>query len=1064
MHSIDQPADIGSADLPEAAEDGPRPASAAQLRFYLLDQQGGRATVVHHLTAEGPVDRDRFLRAVRTVVAEHPALRTSLHPGPEGLAQRTHPPADIDVQVLSPEPGEVEGVLARQTALVAEPFTHATGPLCRIRVVHAPGRTHCLLGVHHAVFDDESAGILLRSLARAYAEPASSTGTARRVQDLADDPGRTALLRTFWTTTLDGRSADTTLPHFAPPPPPVDDGAERFGVTTLELGDELCGAVRDTAMGSGATPFALVLAAVATVTGWYGSSRDVVLATVTGTRSGTGPAAIGCHQNTLPVRIALTGHDTASLLDHTMDALFDAVEHADLPIEEILRVTGAERRPGRTALTEVLCAQTAHQPPHDEGGLRWRLATRQGADPAHPLSVTLHHRADGSMVLELGHDATRMPAPQARLFGAHLLGALGALTESAPLPLDQLRLLTPEETAAAAGPAATTAPHPPVHIALADHARRTPDATAVRTGSDALGYAELDERVAGLGAALIAAGVRPGDRVGISLPRTPELVVAMLAVWKAGAAYVPLDPDYPHERLRYMVRDADLTAIVGTRELEPGLPLLAPSARASAPRSWPVTDPSAPAYLIYTSGTTGRPKGVVIRHENLTALLAAMEHETHGVPDVVMAGTSVSFDISGLEIHWPLARGRTLFLTDHRSVAVEPVPAGALYQCTPSVARILTGTPAGRALLERLGVLLVGGEPLPADLAAELCDLVPGPVLNCYGPTETTIWSTAWRVVPGQPVHIGSPLAGEECQVVDDDGRRLPAGCPGRLFISGAGVGDGYWRRPELTAERFVAQDGSAGPAYDTGDLAVLTLTDGLRCLGRADAQVKVLGQRIELEEVETALRRHPRVSDAVATATADATAVAVCVVLRDPSPGDSVAAATEELAEELGSFARTWLTGAMVPAVWLVAPRLPQLPNGKRDRAAVAQWAARGATVPAPAGPVPAGAAHEQVREAWERVLSRPVTDLDAGFFELGGSSADLVRLLAVLNTRYPSLRVADLFRHTTVRALASHLDDVSRAAAHSPAVARAADDRSRGADRARALRSWNRRPDRSR
>lgn len=1040
-------------------------ATPAQLRFFLLDQQGGRATVVQQITLDGPVDSDRLAEVIRDVCHAHPALRTSLHLTPDGLTQRTHPVSEIDITVAHLAPGAAGPALAEHLPLVGAPFAHGAGPLCRVRVLHTPERTHCLFGVHHAVFDDDSAHILLRDLAAAYHRPPQEPQPSRRPSVQPPEPQRASALRNFWATALDGHPQDTSLPHFGTADRETRDAGGRAGVVTVPVGSVLGDAMRRRTHECGATPFAQLLAAVATTIGWYSDTDDVVLATVTGGRTGATQDDIGCFQNTLPIRLRLADRDTAQFLDHTLDQLFDAVDHADLPIEDILTAAQVARRPGRKPLTQILCAQTSAQAPLESGELLWRLTTPPAEEREYPLAVTLHHAADGSLHLVIDHDTERLTPHQAHRLAAHLLRALHALAEGPARPLTGLRLLEAEDLTTRPGPSdeAGTSRSLLVHESLARH---DPRAIAIRTASEELSYADLDRRVTGLAAALIGAGVLPGDRVGIRLPRTPALVTAMLAVWKAGAAYVPLDPEYPADRLRYMADDAVLSAVIGDGGVTLSVPVLPAEAEAPSPATWPTSAPGDPAYLIYTSGTTGRPKGVVIRHENLTALFAALRAELGGAPAVTVAATSMSFDVSGLETHWPIAEGRTLFLTGHRTVAAEPIPDGALYQCTPTVARILTSTPAGRSLLGRLGTLLVGGEPLPADLATELTAHVPGPVLNCYGPTETTIWSTMWRVVPSVPVRIGHPLLGEECHVVDTHGRPLPAGCPGRLLISGHGVGDGYWRRPDLTAERFAPLNGADGQrAYDTGDLAVLDPVHGLRFIGRADTQVKVLGQRIELEEIETALRAHPRVLDAVATVSAaDDATIAACLVL-SPVPGaadnGSAATAPPELADELRAFAGNWLTGAMVPSVWLLAARLPQLPNGKLDRPAVAAWAA--AAEPPAAGPSghpadeqePVTDTRKLVRQVWERVLPVPVTDIDAGFFELGGTSSGVLRVLAVLRTTHPALHTADLFRHTTIRTLALHLDEVLVGAQRATAAPKA----SRGAVRAQALTSWPRR-----
>ncbi|MFD8542377.1 amino acid adenylation domain-containing protein [Streptomyces sp. NPDC059649] len=1039
-----------------------RPADAAQTRFFLLDQQGGRATtLLQHIRVDGPVDQERMTAAARAVCRAQPALRTSLHPTAEGLLQRTHPVSEVDIRTgRADDENALDGWIAEARA----PLPHGAGPLCRIRIVGTPWHTHLLVGVHHAVFDEDSAAVLLRQLARAYADGPEAL-TAADLHRPPPRPARLAALHTFWSGHLAGAPADTALPHLATTP----GAGTGHDVVSLPLDAELAAALRERTRETGATPFAQVLAAVAVVVGWYGDTEDIVLATVATTRTAADTEVIGCLQNTLPVRLPLHGADTASVLDRTTDALLDALDHCDLPIEDILTVSGATRRPGRTPLTRIICTQATAPAPLTTGDLRWQLVPAEDVRSEYGLAVTLHQETGGGLTLAVGYDRAALPAASARLFVEHLAGALAAFGTAPAAPLTALRLFTPEPPppatpAAAAGPA--------VPELIAGHARRTPGATALIAGSERLSYAELDHRIREFAAALIEAGVRPGDRVGVCLPRTADLLVALVATWRAGAAYLPLDPGYPAGRLRMMVEDARPAVVVGdaaaARALaSTGVALVGPDAVAGrAPEQWPVLAPQDPAYVIHTSGSTGRPKGVIVRHDNLAALFSAFAQILPDPPQVSVAGASVSFDISVLELFWPLATGRTVLLTSHQQVADAEVPRGALYQCTPTMARILADDPAGRRLLGGLAVLFVGGEPLARDLADRLTDLVPGPVFNCYGPTETTVWSTVWRVEPQVPVHIGRPLAGEECRVVDAHGRPLPPGVPGRLLILGAGVGSGYWERPELTAERFAEYDGRRG--YDTGDLAVLDPAHGLRFLGRADTQVKVLGQRIELAEIESVLRAHPAVQEAVATVSGDGAAVTACLLPTDPSnpAGDGhPRPAPAELVDELRRHAAVSLVPAMVPAAWLLVEALPQLPNGKLDRAAVADWAA-GAPTAAPApeepstGPLP-GQATEVVRSAWEHVLGAPVRGLDTHFFDLGGTSGQIVRVLALLQRPYPNLTTADLFRYTTVRAIARHVDAAGGEGGGAPERSRPA---VRAAARTQALHGWRRRTERSR
>ncbi|KPC61303.1 non-ribosomal peptide synthetase [Streptomyces chattanoogensis] len=1045
-----------------------RPASAGQLRFFLLDQQAGRATLVKRVTVDGPVAAHRLVTAVRTVLEAQPALRTSLHLEEDGLQQQVHPAADVELSVQHTDHAGEPAVLQEASHWAGARFVHGGGPLCRVRVVIGPDRAHCLFGVHHAVFDDDSADILLRALITAYEHGPASVPPAGDPAP-APDADRLAVLRTFWARALDGCPQDTGLPQLE------DTRRRERGSLVLPLDRTLTDRMTACAREYGATPFTQLIAAAGMVVGWYLGRDDVVIATVTGGRTASDQNVIGCVQNTVPVRLDLAGADTAGLLDRTLDALYDAVEHADLPIEEILTVSGAARRPGHKPLTQILCAQGRVAPPTNAAGLRWQMAEPPGTAVEYDLSLALLHSAEGRLSLAVEYPAAAMSTVTAERVADHLVRALAALTSETARPLAEVPLLGTDEIAELALLTAesATVTGRPVHELVAEQARRTPDAVAVTANGESVGYAELDHRARRLAAELTAVGVRPGAHVGVCLPRGIDMVVALIAVWRAGAAYVPLDPEYPADRLRYMADDAELTALISDDDVVPGVRRVSTGASgATLPAAWPEVSSQDAAYLIYTSGSTGRPKGVLIRHANLSALFAAFDRELGGPPAVTVAGTSLSFDISALELFWPLARGRSVFVTGHRRVRQDAVPDGALYQCTPTAARILAADPEGRQLLGRLGSLLLGGEPLPSDLADDLAGLVPGPVFNCYGPTETTVWSTLWRVRAGSPVHIGRPLAGERCHVVNANGRPVPPGCPGRLRVSGSGVGVGYWRRPELTAERFrpLSPD-SADLTYDTGDGAVLDPEHGLRFLGREDNQVKILGQRVETEEIESALRATPDVHDAAVVVLPEQSLITAFLVTADEpaavaAPPEAASTPSVPAAAFIDSVCRhaaAWLPAAVIPTVWRTVPRLPQLPNGKLDRTTLRMWAEAADSVPQPSrGPATAPLLLAHVTDVWSHVLGKPVTDLDASFFELGGNSHGALRIFAALSGSFPALQAADLFHHTTVRKLATHLARTRTATPPGPAPASPAEGR--GTERARALSGWGARPRRSR
>jgi amino acid adenylation domain-containing protein len=1025
-------------------------ATAAQMRFYLLDQRdGGNArTLVRHVIAHGTLDPGRLTEALRAVLAAHPALRTSLHLGPDGLRQRVHPVGDVPLEVREAGPEHVTDVVRR-------PFTHGAGPLCAISAFVGPRRTDLVVTVHHAVFDEPSMAVLLRHLAAAYAH--GPAGLPSVADPWRADSRAVARAREYWAAEVADLAGDTALPQAAAG---AGAGAGAGGGAGGGVGASAganaganagAGAarrasvratlaaarLRQTALACGASPFMQVVAALGIVLGWYGDTDDVVVAVVVDGRGPHDTDVIGCVQNTVPVRLRLAGTNTAEVLDLAMDAVLNAIDHAALPIEEIVDLASAGGP--RRVLTHVLCTEARTPAPVEVGGLRWELVAGPPPETTEfDLEIAMVQRRDAAE-LDVAYRADKVAGSLAHRFAGSLVRALDLFGAAEPVPLADLDLLDEDErallTALGRGPRLPASRL--VTDLIAEQADRRPEAPAVRDAAGAVSYGELATASASLARALTEAGVRPGDRVGIALPRTADLVIAVLGVLRAGAAFVPLPPDHPEERLRYMAADSGMRAVVGASPpgaLPSGVPAL-PVRPDPAPRGGelPAIGADLPAYVIYTSGSTGRPKGVAVRHGNLAALLAGFDRLIPRLPDVVVAATALSFDISLLEQLWPLAHGRTVLVTDHRRVAGDVRDRGALYQCTPTVAGILARDSAGRAFLGRLGVLLVGGEPLPQDLADELAVLVPGPVWNCYGPTETTVWSTAWRVKAGDPVHIGHPLAGERWYVVDSLDRRLPLGTPGRLFLAGTGVAAGYWRRPELTARRFRPLAG-AERAYDTGDVVVVDPEHGLRFVDRADTQVKVLGQRIELGEIEAVLRDHPQVRAAVVTPAFDRTALVAHVEAAGP-------------VADLDAHARRLLPPSMVPVAFHVVDELPRTSHDKLDRRRVARWAAE----LRPPRAIRSAGTIDLVLRLWSQVLGRPVTEVDTTFFDLGGSSVQLLQVVVALRERDPDVTAADLFRSATARKLADHLD---RDGGHRPAG-----PPGRGVARARAIAGWRNR-----
>ncbi|WP_051851924.1 amino acid adenylation domain-containing protein [Streptomyces sp. NRRL F-5650] len=623
----------------------------------------------------------------------------------------------------------------------------------------------------------------------------------------------------------------------------------------------------------------------------------------------------------------------------------------------------------------------------------------------------------------------RRIAGHAAAFLAAVAGPAGADLTTAPVctDADRRRALV-EWNATATGPA----PARHVHELFERQARRTPHAPAVTCAGTTLTYAELDHRADELAAHLSGSGIGGGDAVGVYLDRSPLLPTVLLAVLKAGAAYVPLDPIYPRDRIAHMVDDSRLRLIVTEQALAGNLPAGHADVLV-ADRPWPAPAGTAGpqgdrvpreagsdlAYVIYTSGSTGRPKGVRVTHAALVNFLVAMTRSPGiGEGDRLLAVTTVCFDIAGLELYGPLSCGGEVELaptattTDGfalRTLVEQRRPT--VMQATPATWRMLieagwSGTPGLR--------IWCGGEALPAELAETLLSH-GAQVWNLYGPTETTIWSSVARVRAGSPVTIGRPIDNTQFYVLDPRMRPVAPGLPGELYIGGAGVALGYLNRPELTEQRFVRNvlDPTAGRLYRTGDL-VRHLPDGqLVYVDRADHQVKVHGYRIEPGEIESVLSEHPAVARAV-------------VVVREDLPGDRRLAAylvTQGAAPDTAELRRLLadrLPAYMIPAAFVRLDSLPLTANGKIDRRALP----RPGGGAGPGAALPSGSVERTVARAWQEVLGTEDLGLDDNFFESGGNSLLLMQLMARLRERFDaSVTRVEMFKYPTVRAMARHL-----------------------------------------
>ena len=584
-----------------------------------------------------------------------------------------------------------------------------------------------------------------------------------------------------------------------------------------------------------------------------------------------------------------------------------------------------------------------------------------------------------------------------------------------------------------------------IHDLIEEQVTRSPDVVAAVFRDQEISYRELDSRANQMARFLLELGVRPKDRLGIAMERSLNMLVALLAALKAGGTYVPLDPFYPADRLKYAVADAKVAFVLTQEDMrstvsEFGVPVVAMDT------VWPTvashrTDPlrldfssDNLAYIIYTSGSTGRPKGVMVRHRNVVNFFTGMDqHLAPERPGVWLAVTGISFDISVLELLWTLARGFRVVLQEKNDLSEEPsqvwegpggkngysLPEQILrhrvthLQCTPSMMRMILNSQVGRDALGTLEKLLVGGEALPLSLAIELHKAGPKEIWNMYGPTETTVWSTMQKLHRDDKViSIGRPIANTWILVLDEEQKLVPIGVPGELYIGGAGVARGYVNDPDLTAQRFVETGWLMrdGRAYRTGDL-VRSLPDGrLEFLGRLDHQVKIRGYRVELGEVETVLSQHVGVREVIVSA------------VDDPHQGKTLVAYVTKSDEDLSAtdlrrFLEAKLPSHMVPSSFVFLHAFPLTPNGKIDRRAL--------PLPRPLdNPVavsPGDEIEAKLADLWCFEFGLTSIDVNGDYFEMGGDSLMAVRLLCEINLEFEiQLPLGTLLDAPTIRTMA--------------------------------------------
>ncbi|MEV1250027.1 amino acid adenylation domain-containing protein [Nonomuraea sp. NPDC049750] len=1050
------------------------PLSYAQERLWLLDRifPGGAdyvAPIAWRL--RGRLDPAALRQALDGLVARHDVLRTryELRDGEPrqvvdpatALPLAHHDLASDDTAPYDPaHQGPAFGDTAphdpgggrRLEALLAEEAARGFDlarewPLRATLVRLGPDEHVLLLTVHHIACDAWSLTLLTDELDTRYR--AAAAGSAPDLPPLpaqyADhavgqrgQPDDAEALR-YWRDRLAGLR-DLAMPADRPRPPVRDRRGRTLG---FRLPGDLAARVRALARERGATPHMVLLAAFHLLLGRYCGQDDTVVGTPVARRDTPDEETmIGFFVDTVVLRGDLAGARVfGELLDRVRDDVLGAFAYQALPFERLAQELAPERDASRNPLFQVMFSyQNARAATPRLGALEVSEVPVAPRTAKFDLTLEVAEGRDGTLTASLEYATGLFDRATMEAFAERYVSVLSQVLDDSGRPLDTVDLLTQAERHdLITGWNATAADRPglPLHALFERQAAATPGATALADGTRTVTYAELDTAAGALAGRLRAAGIGAESLVAVALPRGTALVVTLLGVLKAGAAYVPLDPGHPAERLTAVLRESRAAAIVTDGDLAARLatrpPLVIPPPNLNAPDAPPALDPApapgaspalagaprvdldAPAYAIFTSGSTGTPKGVVITHRGIVnRVLWTVRRHALTAADRVLQKTTIAFDAAGWEIFAPLAVGGTVVLAspgaerDPALIVADAATHGVtVLQAVPSMLGLLAEEP-GLSDCAALRLVFSAGEPLTADLCARLAARLPAELHNTYGPTECSIDVTAWPYRPGittgghlsgkGTVPIGGPIDNTAIRILDAESRPVPVGVPGELCVAGDGLARGYLHNPAHTAARFVPDPYGppGGRVYRTGDLARWRADGAIDFLGRLDHQVKVRGVRVEPGEVEAVLAAHPDVTAAAVAAGADphGDTRLIAYVLPASRPDLSV--------DKLRLYLSERLPEPMVPDAVVVLDRFPYTPSGKLDRAALpapdaALFVPRGGAYVAPRDP-----AEEVIASVFADVLGLERVGVHDSFFAAGGNSMLAMRAVSRLRETF--------------------------------------------------------------
>ena len=1032
------------------------PVSRGQESLWFLHSLIG-ATPLYNIPQafriRGPLQIALLEKALDLLIRRHPALRTTFSERDGEVRQSVQPHQPFSLSVVDLTGVAWEQREAQAGSLidheVKAPFDLSSDLMIRVKLLKLESNHHILtLVLHHIVSDHASLEVFYREAAELYTGLLHWTGNlpvgsppqpaqvveSQRSSLLKPEAGKH---RAYWRTQLDGVTHDSKIP-----------GGQGFCGSRIpvHLPAEVIRGLSDLGRQRGASPYMTLLAMWQGLFYRYFDQEDIVIGCPFGQRDFPGAEeAIGFFVNTLPIRARLHAEmPFLDVLQQVRDVALEAYSHHSVPIETIVEDLRLPRHRGKNPLFNVVFQYFSTPPARlvlDE--VQTESLPVDTGTAKFALTITLAQSGDG-LEGDIEFNSEVFSSASVERMMDQFKSLISSVINHPEDKISTLPWMTALEREMIVSQWNQTKTKYPADATVQglfqEQVRQSPDATALRFENQQLTYRDLNQQANQMAHCLKNSGVKPRDRVGVCLERSPELVVGLLAILKCGACYVPIDPGYPRERVAWMVKDAAVATIITTGEFRARFHFetafcVDGDRDALALEPTEDLDPGSrsedPAYIIYTSGSTGEPKGVVVPHRGIVRLVRETNYASFSRDEVFLQFAPVSFDASTFEIWGPLLNGGTLVVFPAKFESIEQL--GRVIDENKVSTLWLTAGLFHQIVDHHIGILrpvrqlLAGGDALSVPhVVKALRELPSCHLINGYGPTENTTFTCCYQIphdwAGGSSVPIGKPISNTQVFILDRNLKSVPVGVTGELYIGGDGLALGYLNNPELTAEKYIDNPvaGALGrKLYKTGDLARYQPGGTIEFLGRSDNQVKIRGFRVELGEVEAAMLRCPMVEEAVVLARRDASGSNSLVAFIVRQPGETAEA--QEMRDWLGHK----LPGHMVPVQWNLLERLPLTNNGKVDRAALLRLETRSGS---DAGALaPATVVEERLVEIWKEVLGSNAISTQDNFFQIGGHSLLATRVISRANEAlHCQLSIADLFDRPTIVSLAQKVDEV--------------------------------------